>query len=1709
MIYSKRKVLDRVLAMILSVMMVVAMFPTTPLQTTAETTDAFTVTATDGVNPVADARVVIKNNADDWTFEQTATTDTSGVASFEVQTIQNALTAATLEKAQLRIEVYADGYAYGLTAVELDAAAIAQNVTVALTAEVKLTFVKVGEGKITLDGKEVTTDTIMVEKGKDVTIAFEPADGKDAVSSMKVNGEIVADLPSAFEADTTIEVVFGTPVTFTTATNLENAGTVTHNAQGMVFAGDVVTVSAKAEDGYAIASISVISVNGNTELIAVEKNSTEKTFDVTVEEDTEVVVNFVRVFLVTIKHNDNGTVEVDNELVANEGSVSVYETNGTIAVAATPVSGYRVSQVTVNTDAAQNFTENDYAYAGTLPADKDYTIEFVFSANTYNVVVKPVEDEKGSVTVDHPTTIQHGKDLSAEVISKTGYAVSSVLVNGAEVSITEITEHEATFTVKNVTGDVQIEVTFIETEVASGGYTFTKAIRSEDGLHVYAAGKTVTFTTDKNSIRLLNENNISIGEGKTVTISKNTVVKGIALYYKAEDSKQTQWHIVEPFNSLTIAFDEKAPKAELTVDGEVDGEEKIYNSDVTVKVSWEDVNDNNDGIYTGVASASWQVECVGAETTDGVFDAAKGEGEITVDAKEYNYDNVVVKVTVTDNAGNAGTYTKNLAINSTSPEVTIEEVKSETNPIALEGHYISRTFKLTIKDRASTFDEAAAKSGFAIEAKDANGNDVTITPPIIEVTHDKTTNEDSDKDNDLHYVTVIFAEDAVYNWSYSYINKAKLSDKLELETNVAQFVVDTTDPYGALAVTLNYVEEIEEVAEDDEVESNNNTHTYKTLESELKYELWANESITMKLEAEDDTSEIAVVQYYLDYYGNDEELVLLTEEVLDKYKAWSNYNNDTGVTVDGNSRFVAYFKITDAAGNVTYIGSNGLIVDNKKPSSDLEGALEIDLTHTKEDKGELKDQLYGIDGGDKIPVEVTIYDPKYQGDKYNEYGAFSGLKDITYTITAFDHKTGEKAMSEVVTIIPTENEQKTSDYTFTGTKDGTKLFYMLEGTIYVDKATYNYNNVEVVLVAKDNAGNIAVATTELAIDITAPVITVSYGNNVADSGKYFDSDRVVTIKVTERNFDEDTFVFQYTKDGEVLKVKPEKWNKIVAEKNGDATTYTYTNDEIFAEDGDYVLGYVKNGETTKNDPYFYLADLAGTDLSEVIYATEIAPTEFTIDMTAPKVSVEYKNNSAENEKFFKEARTATIIITEHNFPIDKIEERIKFEQNVDRGSTVPTASWVHDGDTHTATFVYEFDGDYTFEMSMTDLAGNDNDPVDYGTYVAPKEFILDTTFKDMITLEGVENGVAYGHDATVIPNVKFSDINLQEYTVSLTGVQKDTTIDLSSEVTALLSGNAETVTGVFDVFQVVQNLDGIYTLKLYSKDKAGNEDSLDVVFTVNRFGSVYVYEDYLLNLVKDGGSFVQDVENDLVITEYNADKLLADSLKIEITLDGKPLENVIYSVTPEINDQVSVGSSGWYQYKYNISKDNFTADGVYKISVSSKDATGNMPENSNYEDKGMTFRVDSTKAEITSIVGLEKAIINAQAVTVKYTVFDTMGLKHIAVYVDGKMVDEITDFTADPNNYSGSFTVAEKTTAQDVRIVVEDLSGNITDTAAESFAPAYSFNGSVTVSTNIFVRWYANKGLFWGSIGGVVAVAAGVWLFLASKKKKQAQASSK
>ena len=506
---------------------------------------------------------------------------------------------------------------------------------------------------------------------------------------------------------------------------------------------------------------------------------------------------------------------------------------------------------------------------------------------------------------------------------------------------------------------------------------------------------------------------------------------------------------------------------------------------------------------------------------------------------------------------------------------------------------------------------------------------------------------------------------------------------------------------------------------------------------------------------------------------------------------------------------------------------------------------------------------------------------------------------------------------------------------------------------------------------------------------------------------------------------------------------------------------------------------------------------------------------FTVDMVKPTASVRYINDNALNGKYFNAKRTAIITVDERNFnnEIKRVEKLGDISdpgvyilcKEKESGDVVsrkqfnfPTdkKAWKNDGTTkHILEIPYDPDADYTFDVLVIDEAGNRSEKFSSNS-VAPNDFTVDTTISAPV-IGGVNNGGAYKDN--VGASVTFKDENFASYELRVTRtrynvVNEDVTAKFAS---ALAADGAGGTVNISNLAKIPEN-DGIYTITAKITDKAGNTADSTVTFSVNRFGSVYKFSDYLTDICN---GHVKNVTDSLQITEINADPLDAGSQKVTVTRNGKPVE-VQYNVK---NVKAGGAGSGWYEYLYTIDKSTFKEDGKYTIVVSSKDKAGNTPENTNYEDCKIVFWVDHTKSEIVSVSGLEKRIINANEQEVKFSVHDNVGLKEVKVYVDGQLVKTFgeKDFNNNGNLEDAVFTIEGKSHEQHIVIVATDMSGNELSTDADDFSVSFVFNTDVTVSTNFFVRWFANKLVFFGSLILIAAAGGAAWYFLIAKRRKE------
>lgn len=663
---------------------------------------------------------------------------------------------------------------------------------------------------------------------------------------------------------------------------------------------------------------------------------------------------------------------------------------------------------------------------------------------------------------------------------------------------------------------------------------------------------------------------------------------------------------------------------------------------------------------------------------------------------------------------------------------------------------------------------------------------------------------------------------------------------------------------------------------------------------------------------------------------------------------------------------------------------------------------------------------------------------------------------------------------------------------------------------YPDDANYTFD-VDCADLATNQADDYA--PDYFTVDKTNPTnLTVSYSTSVLDtileslSFGFYNAKMTVTLTADDITSGVHNFKYSYLNAEGVSGVNAELIDQAI-----DAADIAYSEDGLTATMTFEIPKMVLGTDNQFNGTVEFTAyDRADNETNQK------DSKRIVVDNIAPTATVQYNTpvNEVNGVSYYDGDINATVTITEANFYANDVQVMV----TKDGGTPYAvTPSWTDNNvDIHTGTFTLTEDGDYIITINYRDKSTNQMQ-----TYTS-NQLTVDTDIQaPTYSINGVaktDEGGAYKNNATVA--FSFEDQNFDTKTIKLERTRFNSVEDVTNDFIHS-SDMDKGGSGSFDIPSKVEN-DGIYLLTIGMTDKANHKTESKLKFTINRYGSVYEYSDYLTSLlekryIKIDGNNSEAVAQDLVITEYNANQILTDSLNILITRDGETIDTK-YTSNPTVDSNAGIGDSGWYQYAYTIAKENFAEDGVYKITLTSayaasdsdRNESTSVPENSidaagNQILNTMNFTVDTTKPEIRNIVNLDKPIVNAQTLDVDYTIVDVGGLKSIEVIVNGSTIDTITEFGDSTFNYSGSFTLNESSDAQTVQLKVTDIAGNVTDTASDDFSTndLYMFNDTITVSTNFFVRWYANKPLFWGSIGGVVVLTGLIWFLIAFKRKKK------
>lgn len=417
--------------------------------------------------------------------------------------------------------------------------------------------------------------------------------------------------------------------------------------------------------------------------------------------------------------------------------------------------------------------------------------------------------------------------------------------------------------------------------------------------------------------------------------------------------------------------------------------------------------------------------------------------------------------------------------------------------------------------------------------------------------------------------------------------------------------------------------------------------------------------------------------------------------VYSDLKDWSDWKQDetdpsvwyAKVSFDQDAFYNVSFACQDLAGHAL--------------KEDYANAFVVDKTKTQLDHMEISysDELHTWQ---KVMQAVT-------------FGYFSYKDQVTVTLTSEDEMSGidyltwtyRKEAGASVT-------KNVSERTKVITRD--QITYSKRGKMAVASFTLKATDAEqfrgsVSFTATDMAGNISDIKADAQriniVDNISPERTVSYSpaKQVVDATTgltkndykyeqentnsilYYDGDVTVNFRVEEANFYAEDVSIAVNGEKKVL----ENWKQ-----NGDVWTSSLT----LHVDGDY---YVTMDYTDRSDNQMHS------------YKSE----KIVIDTKAPVIQVVYGNQDVKGRdgarEYFDRTQTATIRITEHNFRADDVAAEVTAVDVTGKNVAVSDyaaylsnrSNWKKDGDVYTATITYPIDANYSFDISYSDLAGNE------------------------------------------------------------------------------------------------------------------------------------------------------------------------------------------------------------------------------------------------------------------------------------------------------------------------------------------------------------------------------------------------------------------
>ncbi len=485
-----------------------------------------------------------------------------------------------------------------------------------------------------------------------------------------------------------------------------------------------------------------------------------------------------------------------------------------------------------------------------------------------------------------------------------------------------------------------------------------------------------------------------------------------------------------------------------------------------------------------------------------------------------------------------------------------------------------------------------------------------------------------------------------------------------------------------------------------------------------------------------------------------------------------------------------------------------------------------------------------------------------------------------------------------------------------------------------------------------------------------------------------------------------------------------------------------------------------------------------------------------IDKTASEITISYDNDShttRDGTDYFKADRTATITVKERNFNPDDIIYKIT---NSD-GAVPSLSGWADkpdssdpDNSIHTATVTYSADGDYTFDISYTDMAGNKANNIEQHKFTldktAPEIIAIDFSLIKTESKTGVEkvlNLLSFG----LFSNDKIKITVTAEDAQS--GVEQISLNTKDFTSSSFVKKDGKCGQASFTLECPVQY--NVADLKFTTKDKAGNSkifnlsnllNNVAVSVTKNSCALTDKEKSYINNTDKfleivsktDGpGLKIEITDNDVKSYADNNEKSWYNvNIKFKATatdneagiasLSGTLKYSSDYNGSTDDEAQLATVPTENYQEKTNktksatISRDCLIEnkklnDGRYTFDVKASNNSGNSSKSLS------TVYIDQTPPEITRVAFVQSdessplvrkyGVYDNKEITVRVYAEDSgCGVKNISLYNNKDIVDSGSEIKYDEKfGYYREFKLVTQGSPYSLAFSATDNLGNTCD----------------------------------------------------------------